>query len=116
MRKCTGTHLTMSSEWMPDGVSMTVRLLLRHRGFLQSSCRPHASTAARVAVASLRVSRVTQVWSVVRLAILCWPEAVCARQPGVGRQRHATAKETLKSCDSAREGLNAASVWFASCT
>ncbi len=32
---------------------MTVRLLLRHRGFLHSSFRPQASTAARAAVASL---------------------------------------------------------------
>ena len=50
-------HLTMSSEWMSAGVSMTVRLSLRHRGFLHSSFRPHASTAARVAVASLPKAR-----------------------------------------------------------
>ena len=52
-----GAHFTMSSDWMPEGVSMTVRLLLRHRGFLHSSFRPQASTAARAAVASLQSAK-----------------------------------------------------------
>ena len=47
----------MSSDWMPEGVSMTVRLLLRHRGFLHRSFSPQASTAARAAVASLHVRK-----------------------------------------------------------
>ena len=77
----------MSSEWMPDGVSMTVRLLLRHRGFLHSSLRPQASTAARAAVASLRMREDCVSWQTLKSRLSLAPDGVVRGLQGSHRLR-----------------------------